>query len=110
MQIITVIFWILRKLLPISLEPGWVCPLALIRRATNFLQKSFSDPQHVISSLNFDHYRGTPHRLAASESFVRCHVHVGLESGVINSKKIEKCETFAWRHFISPRCGKKFKP
>jgi hypothetical protein len=29
------------------------CPLALIRRASNFLQKSFLDPQHVISSLNF---------------------------------------------------------
>jgi hypothetical protein len=28
--------------------------LALIRRASNFLQKSFSDPQHVISLLNFD--------------------------------------------------------
>jgi hypothetical protein len=28
----------------ISLEPGWVCPLALIRRAPDFLQKSFLDP------------------------------------------------------------------
>jgi hypothetical protein len=37
----------------ISLEPGWVCPLALIRRAPDFLEKSFLDPQHVISPLNF---------------------------------------------------------
>jgi hypothetical protein len=33
---------------------GVVCPLALIRRAPDFLQKSFLDSQHVISSLNFD--------------------------------------------------------
>jgi hypothetical protein len=48
------IFWILRKLLPISLEPGWICTLAVIRQAPDFFQKSFLDPQHVIFSLNFD--------------------------------------------------------
>jgi hypothetical protein len=48
-------FWILCRLLPILLEPGWVCRLALIRRAHDFLQKNiFLDPQHAISSLNFD--------------------------------------------------------
>jgi hypothetical protein len=39
---------------PISLEPGWFCTLAVIRKAPDFLQKSFLDPQHIISSLNFD--------------------------------------------------------
>jgi hypothetical protein len=48
------IFWILRKLVPILLEPGWFCTLAVIRKVPDFLQKSFLDPQHIISSLNFD--------------------------------------------------------
>jgi hypothetical protein len=38
---------------------------------------------------------------------VRCHIHVGPESSVTNSKKVKKCETVTWRHFISARCGKK---
>jgi hypothetical protein len=76
------------------------------QRAPDVLQKSFSDPQHVISSLKSSAW--TPHRLAASGSFVCCHFYAGLESGVTNSKKSKKkCETFVWRHFISPGCGKK---
>jgi hypothetical protein len=42
-----------------------------------------------------------------SASFVCCHVHAGPELGIPNLKKSQKCETFAWRHFISPRYGKK---
>jgi hypothetical protein len=48
------IFSILRKLLPISMEPGWFCTLAVIRQALDFLQKSFLDLQHIIYLLNFD--------------------------------------------------------
>jgi hypothetical protein len=40
------------KFLPISLEPGWFCTLALKSKPPDFLEKSFLDPQHVISSLN----------------------------------------------------------
>jgi hypothetical protein len=43
-----------RKLLPILVEPGWFCTLALKSQPPDFLQKSFLDPQHVISSLNFN--------------------------------------------------------
>jgi hypothetical protein len=54
------------------------------------LQKSFLDPQHVISSLNNRGRNGSPHRLGASGSFRVLLFHAGLESGVTNSKKIEK--------------------
>jgi hypothetical protein len=45
-------FLILCKFLPNSLEPGWFCTLALKSKLPDFLQKSFLDLQHVISSLN----------------------------------------------------------
>jgi hypothetical protein len=50
------------------------------------------DPQHVISSLNIREKRGTPHRLAVSGSFRAPSFHAGPESGVTNSKKIEKMQ------------------
>jgi hypothetical protein len=31
----------------------------------------------------------------------------GPKLDITNSKKSKKCETFAWHHFMSPRCGKK---
>jgi hypothetical protein len=54
------------------------------------LQKSFLDPQCVISSLHGRGKSGTPYRLGASGSFRALSFHVGLESGSTNSKKIEK--------------------
>jgi hypothetical protein len=48
----------LRKFLPISLEAGWFCTLAVKSKPPDFLQKSFLDPQHVISSLNSREKRG----------------------------------------------------
>jgi hypothetical protein len=77
-------------LLPISLEPGWFCTLALKSKPPDFLQKSFLDPQYIISSLNRWGKNGNPHRLGASGSFRALSFHVGLKSGVTNSKKIEK--------------------
>jgi hypothetical protein len=44
-------FFILRKLLPISVEPGWVCTLAVIRQAPNFLKNDF-----WICNTSFLHY------------------------------------------------------
>jgi hypothetical protein len=52
------------------------------------------DPQHVISSLNMWGKNRNLHRLGASGSFWALSFHVGLKSGVTNSKKIKKCETF----------------
>jgi hypothetical protein len=75
---------------PISLEPGWFCTLALTSKPSDFLQKSFLDPQHVISSLNRWEKNGNPHRLRASGSFRALSFHVGLKSGVTNSKKKRK--------------------
>jgi hypothetical protein len=63
-------------------------------KSPDFLQKSFLDPQHVISSLNRWGKNGNLHRLGASGSFQALSFYVGLKSGVTNSKKIEKCETF----------------
>jgi hypothetical protein len=54
------------------------------------LKKSFLDPQHIISSLNNRGRNGSPHRLGASESFCALLFHADLETGVTNSKKIEK--------------------
>jgi hypothetical protein len=42
-----------------------------------------------------------------SECLNRVCVHTGSKLSETNSKKIQKCETFAWHHFMSPRCGKK---
>jgi hypothetical protein len=78
------------KFLPISLEPGWFCTLALKSKSPDFLQKSFLDPQHVISSLNRWGKHGNPQRLGASGSFRALSFHVGLKSGVTNSQKIKK--------------------
>jgi hypothetical protein len=75
---------------PISLEPWWFCTLALKSKPPDFFQKSFLDLQHVISSLNRWGKHGNPHRLGASRSFWALSFHVGLKSGVTNSKKIEK--------------------
>jgi hypothetical protein len=68
--------------------------LALKSKPPDFLQKSFMDPQHVISSLNRWGKNGNPHRLGASGSFLALSFHVGLKSGVTNSIKNKKCETF----------------
>jgi hypothetical protein len=54
------------------------------------LQKSFLDPQHVISSLNSRGKKGIPHRLAASESFHAPLFHAGPESDITNFKKNQK--------------------
>jgi hypothetical protein len=78
------------KFLPISLEPGWFCTLALKSKPPDFLQKLFLGPQHVISSLNRWGKNGNPHRLGASGSFRALSFHVGVKSGVTNSKKIKK--------------------
>jgi hypothetical protein len=72
------------------LEPGWFCTLALKRKPPDFLQKSFLDPKHVISSLNRWEKNGNPHRLGASGSSRALSFQVGLKSGVTNSEKIEK--------------------
>jgi hypothetical protein len=82
------------KFLPISLEPGWFCTLALKSKPPDFLQKTFLDPQHVIFFTKQVGENGNPHRLGASGSFRALSFHVGLKSGVTNSKKFEKCETF----------------
>jgi hypothetical protein len=50
------------------------------------LEKSFLDPQHVISSLNMWGKNGNPHYLGASGGFHALSFHAGLESSVINSK------------------------
>jgi hypothetical protein len=39
------------------------------------------------------------------KEFCALSFHAGPKSDVTNSKKLKKCETFVWRHFISPRCG-----
>jgi hypothetical protein len=80
----------LRKLLPVSLESGWFCTLALKNQPPDFLQKSFLDPQHAISSLNNRGRNGSPHRLGASGIFRALLFYAGLESGITNSKKIKK--------------------
>jgi hypothetical protein len=103
-------FWILRKFLPISLELEWFCTLALKSKPPDFLQKLFLDSQYVISSLNRWRKNETPHCVGASGSFRASSFHVGPKSNEINSKKSKKYETFAWRHFMWPRCGKKIKP
>jgi hypothetical protein len=69
----------LRKLLPFSLDVGWVCTLALNKILKN---KSFLDSLHVIFSLNFDHSSDTLHRLAMSESFPALSFHAGPKSGI----------------------------
>jgi hypothetical protein len=79
---------ILRKFLPISLEPEWFCTLALKSKPPDFLQKLFLDSQYVISSLNRWGEKETPHYLGASGSFRASSFHVGLKSDVTNSKKI----------------------
>jgi hypothetical protein len=56
----------LRKFLPILLEAGWFCTLAVKSKPPGFLQKSFLDPQHIISPLNSRGKKGILHRLAAS--------------------------------------------
>jgi hypothetical protein len=58
----------------------------IIRQAPDFFQKSFLDLQHIISSLNFNRKGGTPHRLAASDSFRASSFHAGPESGITISK------------------------
>jgi hypothetical protein len=69
------------------------------------------DPQYVISSLNIREKRGTPHRLAASGSFRAPSFHAGLESGVTNSKKIEKNAKPSHDIILCDlQAGKKFKP
>jgi hypothetical protein len=73
------------------------------------LQKSFLDPQYIISSLNRWGKKGNPHRLGASGSFRPLSFHVGLKSGVTNSKKIEKMWDLRVTHFMWPRCGKKIQ-
>jgi hypothetical protein len=83
-------FWILRKFLPISLEPEWFCTLALKSKPPDFLQKSFLDSQYVISSLSRWRKNETPHCLGASGSFRASSFHVGPKSDVTNSKKIKK--------------------
>jgi hypothetical protein len=83
-------FWILRKFLPISLEPDWFCTLALKSKPPDFLQKSFFDSQYVISSLNRWRKNDNPHCLGASDSFRASSFHVGSKSDVTNSKKIKK--------------------
>jgi hypothetical protein len=83
-------FWILRKFLPISLEPKWFCTLALKSKPPDFLQKSFLDLQYIISSLNRWWKNETPHCLGASGSFRASSFHVGPKSDVTNSKKIKK--------------------
>jgi hypothetical protein len=93
------IFWILCKFLPILLEPVWFCTLALTSKPRDFLQKSFLDPQHVISSLNRWEKNRTPHRLGASGSFLVFSFHAGLKSGVSNSKNQKNA-----RQHLSPRC------
>jgi hypothetical protein len=89
----------LRKFLPISLEQGWFCTLALKSKPPDFLSKSFLDPQHVISPLNIREKRGTPHRLAASGSFPAPSFYAGPESGVTNSKKIKKMQNLRMTSF-----------
>jgi hypothetical protein len=93
-------FWILRKFLPISLEPEWICTLALKSKPPDFLQKSFLDSQYVISSLSRWRKNETPHCLGASGSFRASSFYVDPKSDVTNSKKIKKYETFARRHFM----------
>jgi hypothetical protein len=83
-------FLILRKFLPISLEPEWFCTLALKSKPPDFLQESFLDSQYVISSLNRWGENETPHCLGASGSFRASLFHVGLQSDVTNSKKFKK--------------------
>jgi hypothetical protein len=83
----------LGKLLPILVEPGWFCTLALKSRPLEFLKKSFLDPQHVIYSLNFDREGETPHRLGASGSFCALSWHAGLKLTVTNSKKSKNART-----------------
>jgi hypothetical protein len=80
----------LRKFLPISLEAGWFCTFAVKSKPPNFLQKSFLDPQHIISSLNNRGKKGIPHRLAASESFPAPLFFAGPESDITNLKKNQK--------------------
>jgi hypothetical protein len=90
----------LRKFLPISQEAGWFCTLAGKRKPPDFLQKTFLDPQHIISSLNSRGKKGILHRLAASESFHAPLFHVGPELDITNLKKFKNCGTFAWCHFM----------
>jgi hypothetical protein len=68
----------------------WFCTLALKSKPQDFLQKSYLDPQNVISSLNRWGKNRNPHHLGASGSFRALSFHVGLKSGVTNSKKSEK--------------------
>jgi hypothetical protein len=89
------------------LEPEWFCTLALKSKPPDFLQKSFLDLQYVISSLNRWQKNKTPYCLGASGSFRASSFHVGPKSDVTNSKKSKQYETFARRHFMWPRYGKK---
>jgi hypothetical protein len=100
----------LHKLLPVSLEPGWFCTLALKILPPDFLQKSFLDPKHVISSLKNRGRNGSPHRLGASGSFHALLFHVGLESGVTNSKKLKNARPSRGIILCDLHAGKKFKP
>jgi hypothetical protein len=61
----------LRNFLPISLEAGWFYTLAVKSKPPDFLQNSFLDPQHVISSLNSMEKRGFRTAWPRARVFVR---------------------------------------
>jgi hypothetical protein len=90
----------LRKFLPISLEPGWFCTLALKSKPPVFLQKIIfgSATHHFFTKKVGKKQDSAP--LGLSGSFRALSFHAGLESGVTNSKKLKKWETFAWHHFM----------
>jgi hypothetical protein len=55
------------------------------------------------------HFHFVPRKVlfSFSECRNRVFIHAGPKLGITNSKNPKKCETFVWRHFISPRCEKK---
>jgi hypothetical protein len=67
------------------------------------------NPQHIISSLNIREKRGTLHRLSASGSFRAPSFHAGPESGVTNSKKIEKMQNLRVTSFYVTHKRKKIQ-
>jgi hypothetical protein len=86
----------------VSLEVVWFYSLALIKTHL-ILKKSVLDPQHIISSLNFDRSSRTLHRMAASGSLCVSLFHAGLKSEITNSKttkKQKKYKTFTRGHFV----------
>jgi hypothetical protein len=76
------------KFLPISLEPGWFCTLALKSKPPNFFAKIISGSATCHFFTKQVGKNGNPHRLGTSGSFRALPFHVGLKSGVTNSKKI----------------------